>query len=91
MKDPLNEQPRRRVVFIAKIEADDWKTLQGDLRHLETEIASHGKLPVSSISGGYSSGHIIVTSEDGSITHDSWAAELNAHLEKLRETGESRP
>ncbi len=37
----------------------------------------------NSISGGYSRGHIIVTSEDGSIDHDSWARELDAYLESL--------
>jgi hypothetical protein len=48
-----------------------------------SEIDRHGKLTPWSISGGYSCGHILVTSEDGSIDHDSWAVELNAHLEAL--------
>jgi hypothetical protein len=85
MKDPFNEQPRRRIVLVAKMEADDWKTLQHDLMHLATEIARHGKLSTSSCSGGYSSGHIIITSEDGSIDHDSWAKELDSHLTKLKD------
>lgn len=68
---------------MAKIEADSWDDLKGELRHLETEIARYSKLPTSSISGGYSKGHIIVTSEDGSIDHDSWSLELNAYLEAL--------
>jgi len=84
MKDPFNEQPRRRIVLIGKLEADDWKTLQHNLMHLSTEIARHGKLPASSYSGDYSSGHIIITSEDGSIDHDSWAKELDAYLDKLK-------
>lgn len=81
--DELQRKPRRRIVFIAKIEADDWKGLQSDLRHLSEEIARHGKLSGSSVSGGYSSGHIIVTSEDGSIDHDSWAKELDEYLKAL--------
>ena len=75
--------PRRRIVFLAKMEADDWDTLADQLDHLAREISRHGKLSATSISGGYSCGHIIVTSEDGSIDHDKWAAELNAHLQKI--------
>lgn len=84
MKDPINEPPRRRIVFIGKLEADDWKTLQHDLMRLSQEIARHGRLSSSSCSGGYSSGHIIITSEDGSIDHDGWAKQLNAYLDKLK-------
>jgi hypothetical protein len=83
MSDELNRKPRRRIVFLAKIEADSWRDLKATFHHLETEIAMHDKLPTSSISGGYSQGHIIVTSEDGSIDHDSWARELNEYLEAL--------
>lgn len=81
--DELQRKPRRRIVFIAKIEADDWQGLQAQLRDLETQIVMHDKLPPWSISGGYSSGHIYVTSEDGSIDHDTWAVQLNAYLESL--------
>jgi hypothetical protein len=83
MTDELNRKPRRRIVLLAKIEADDWERLQHELTHLATEIARHGKLSSSSVSGGYSCGHIVVTSEDGSIDHDSWAKELDAYLEAL--------
>lgn len=81
--DELERKPRRRVVFLAKIEADSWEELSSRLRDLQTEIAMHDKLSPWSISGGYSSGHIIVASEDGSIDHDSWAIELNRYLESL--------
>lgn len=87
MNDP--KPPRRRIIFMAKIEADDWRDLKHDLHHLATEIARYGKLPPNSISGGYSRGHIIVTSEDESIDHDMWAKELNAYLEARRIAQES--
>ncbi|SDP39414.1 hypothetical protein SAMN04488061_2834 [Filomicrobium insigne] len=80
---PLGDGPRRRIVMIAKIDADDWDSLQVELLHLTRELARHGRLSTSSISGGYSTGHIIVTSEDGSIDHDSWAAELHAYLKTI--------
>lgn len=83
MADELQRKPRRRIEFIAKIGADSWKDLQHELSHLATEIARHGRLSASSCSGGYSAGHIVVTSEDGDITHDSWAKELNYYVEAL--------
>lgn len=79
----LDRRPRRRIVMIAKIEADDWSRLGAELEHLAREIDRHGRLSTSAVSGGYSCGHIVVTSEDGSIDHDAWAIELNAHLEAL--------
>lgn len=81
----IEKKPRRRVMFIAKIEADNWRDLKGHLMMLATDIAARGSLSKQSISGGYSSGHIIVTSEDDAIDHDSWAADLDAHLEALKE------
>jgi hypothetical protein len=83
MVDELQRKPRRRIEFIAKIGADSWKDLQHELSHLATEIARHGRLSASSCSGGYSAGHIVVTSENGDITHDSWAKELDDYLEAL--------
>lgn len=84
MKDELNLKPRRRVVVIMKLQADSWEEISHNLQHYRTEIARHGRLPANSVSGGYSSGHIIVSSEDGSITHDSWAKELDEYLEDLK-------
>lgn len=81
--DELQRKPRRRIVFIAKIEADDWPSLQAQLRDLATHIAMHDRLSPWSISGGYSAGNIYVTSEDGSIDHDAWALQLNAYIESL--------
>jgi len=81
MSDELNRKPRRRIVFIAKIEADSWDRLGSELAHLSCEI-DRGNLRGTSISGGYSSGHIIVASEDGSMDHDKWFSELNEYLER---------
>ena len=77
------EKPRRKIVMLAKFEADDWDTMQGTFRQLETEIAMHGALSSRSVSGGYSSGHIYVCDVDQAMTHDVWAAELEAHLSSL--------
>lgn len=77
--------PRRRIVAHIKIEADSWDDLETHLSQLAMQIDVEGQLPPTSISGGYSSGHIITTSEDETITHDSWAADLEAYLKAERD------
>lgn len=75
------DKPRRRVVVDIKLEGDDWDEIQRALHQLRTEIAMSGSLSTSSVSGGYGSGWIVTSNEDDSITHDSWAAALDAYLE----------
>lgn len=77
----IERKPRRRVVFIAKIEADDWAQLSDELAHMSLEV-DRGQLRSTSISGGYSCGHIVVASEDGSMDHDKWFQELSEYLER---------
>lgn len=79
----IDQKPRRRIVWIGKIEADSWDRLSDELDHISREI-DRGNMRSTSISGGYSCGHIAVVSEDGSIDHDSWAKELSEHLEKVK-------
>lgn len=76
-------KPRRRIEIDLKIGADDWRELRGILRHLETEIAMHERLS-NTVSGGYGSGFVMSVDEDESITHDSWAAELERYLGRER-------
>jgi len=82
----IERKPRRRVVFIAKIEADDWSRLSDELAHMSREV-DRGFMRGSSVSGGYSCGHIVVASEDGSMDHDKWYQELNEYLEAERAKG----
>lgn len=93
MTTPSNTQiegprktPRRRIEASIRISADSWDDLRRELNHLATEIASHGMLSKWSVSGGYSTGHIIETSEDETITHDSWAEENEAYCRSLKDT-----
>jgi hypothetical protein len=85
---PISEKPRRKIVMLAKFEADDWDAMQGTFHQLETQIAMHGELSPRSISGGYSTGHIYVCDVDGNMTHDKWAKELDAYLSSLPTGGE---
>lgn len=72
--------PRRRIEATLRISADSWDDLARALHQLRTEIATDGCLSKSSVSGGYASGWIVETSEDESITHESWAASLDTYL-----------
>lgn len=78
--------PRRRIEATIKIGADSWRDLQGALRCLETEVATDGRLSKWSVSGGFSFGWTVESSEDETITHDSWADANKAYCEALRET-----
>lgn len=74
------KKPRRRIEATLRISADSWDDLAHALHQLRTEIAVDGCLSKSSVSGGYASGWIVETSEDESITHESWAASLDTYL-----------
>lgn len=84
MGDPLNKPARRRVVVLAEISGDTWDDVRAELMQLATEIAMHKCLPASSVSGGYSTSHIVVSSERADISHDTWAKELEVVLEGYR-------
>lgn len=78
-------KPRRRIVMLAKIEADSWDDLYGHLRNITTDMACNDRqLSRQSVSGGFSSGHIIVVDVDEGMSHDKWAADLEAWLEARR-------
>ena len=72
--------PRRRIEASFRISADSWDELSRALHSIRTDLAVARMLPKSSVSGGYGSGWIIEASEDETVTHDSWAAELDAWL-----------
>jgi hypothetical protein len=83
MEEKHIAKPRRKIVILAKFEADDWQSVRSTFNSLELDIARHGELSKTSISGGYSSGHIIVCNVDGNMDHDKWYADLDAHLSSL--------
>lgn len=83
----MQSKPRRKIVVSAKIEGDSWDDIARALHQLQTDIAVQGELSKTSVSGGYSSGWIVVSDVDGSMTHDKWAADLNAWLDARHPTG----
>lgn len=82
--DEETAKPRRRIVVKIEIEADTWRDLRAAFRQLETSMVTNreGKLH-NHVSGGYSSGWIVAADEDDSITHESWAENLDAYLKTI--------
>lgn len=85
MTDRITAGPRRAIRILAQIDADDWHSVESTLRGILLEIMTSGSLSKSSVSGGYSAGHIIITSEEP-ITHDAWAIELERYLAEMSAT-----
>lgn len=79
-----HEKPRRRVVLDLNMEGDSWEDIQRGLHSLQTEIAVSGSLSTQCVSGGYSSGWHFTSSEDDTITHDSWSVEIEHYCAALR-------
>lgn len=81
----MTDEPRRKIIVSAKIEGDDWKDIAAAFKQLQTQIAMDGELSRQSVSGGYSSGWIVISDVDGAMSHDKWAADLNAWLEAKKD------
>jgi hypothetical protein len=73
--------PHRAVVLVAKIDADNRRELASHLRNLAIDIERDKGFGVS-ISGGYSSGHIVHLYTDEHPTKDEYFAALNSWLEQ---------
>lgn len=84
------EAPERACVLIAKISTDSRRDMVTHLLHLATQI-ERGELGQQSISGGYSSGHILTYSESGSPTHDEYFSQLSAYLAEKERAAKETP
>jgi len=73
--------PERRHVIEINIEADSEDELIEHLAHILFTFRAGG-IPHSSVSGGYSTGHIIKYRTNEDVTHDSWVTALNTYLGK---------
>ena len=83
MTEETKRGPRRRYVATIELQADTERDLIAHLFSIATNWDREG-IALSSISGGYSSGHIIGITCDESVTHESWEAELEEYLKALR-------
>lgn len=83
MAEKINP-PRRAVVLKAEIEADTRHDLASHLLNLATQLDRGDLQGPISISGGFSSGHIIEPLENSEPSHDEWAAQLSAYLHARR-------
>lgn len=76
--------PRRRVQINLNLGADTWDIAARTLDQIAFEIRRGNWRGPNGCSGGYDSGFTIESSEDESVTHESWYADLQSHLAKER-------
>lgn len=74
-------KPRRSHEFCVWIGADTREEMIGHLFDLARRL-ERGEVSVG-ISGGYGSGSVYAYQHDPSITHDSYFAEIDKHLNRL--------
>jgi hypothetical protein len=72
-------KPRRRIELVLTLGADSWEDAADALFNLAQEI-ERGRLRGRAVTGGYSSGHTFESSEDETVTHDSYFAALDEYL-----------
>ncbi len=71
--------PERRHVIEINIEADSEDELIEHLAHILFTFRARG-ISHSSVSGGYSTGHIIKYRINEDVTRESWVMALNTYL-----------
>ena len=78
----MTEKPKRHIEAMLTISADDAETFMAHLRQVlfDLDRGLDKDAGYYSVSGGYSSSHIIEVKVNKDITHDSWADELGRYL-----------
>ena len=71
--------PERKHIIDINIEADSEEELIAHLEHVLFTFKTSG-ISRSSVSGGYSTGHIITYRVNEDVTHESWAKALDEYL-----------
>lgn len=80
--------PKRRIEMNLKVSADSIDELVSYLRNFAFEVSTGTR---TGVSGGYSTGAVYQIVEDESITHESWAANLEKYLaESSDEKGQTQ-
>lgn len=77
MNDAHDEKPRRRWLLTLRLGADDLPEMIHALEQIALEMRM-GHLAGNSCSGGYGAGYTMKVTEDPTVTHDSYFAEINA-------------
>jgi len=73
----VTKKPKRRVEMSLKVNADSIDELVSYLRNFAFEVSTGTR---TGVSGGHSTGAVYQIVEDESITHESWAVELEKYL-----------
>jgi hypothetical protein len=82
----MSEQPKRRIVLKLDLQADSWAELEfamnGIMCRLFGEIDEDG--PVSVVSGGVGSGHILTVTVNRDQTAEGYQRDLAAYVAEVR-------
>lgn len=81
MHEEHHKKPRRRILLTLKVGADDRDALIHELEQITFELRI-GHLWGESASGGYAAGYTMRVSEDPTVTHESYLAEITAKDER---------
>lgn len=65
------EKPERAYTINIKVSADDWEACIAELNFIVDHVIEHGEI-CSSVSGGYSTGHIVNIEHDPEMTHEKY-------------------
>jgi len=71
--------PRRAFELTIKIGGDTWRDVLRDLLDTARHVEQHGP-QCNSVSGGYSTNHIVDVRVDPDMTHDRYVDQLEAYL-----------
>ena len=88
MKHEGMSSPERAHVFACKVGADTKEDLVRELRWLAEQIARDEL--TAGVSGGYGAGAIYAYRHDPAMTHERYFAELEEHLERLKQETRSQ-
>lgn len=77
------KSPSRAFELNIKIGGDTWEDVLRNLRELASHVEDHGS-NCNSVSGGYSSHHIVDVRIRPDLTHDQYSVELEEYLKNLR-------
>jgi hypothetical protein len=76
----MSDAPKRACRFVLDLQADTRQDLADALYNMASQI-ERGEM-TSGVSGGYSSGYVYELIENDRPTHDEWARDLRAYLDR---------
>lgn len=82
----MADQPKRRIVLNLDLQADSWQELEFAMRAVDHRLFGEmdGEGPVSVVSGGVGSGHILHVTVNRDQTAAGYQRDLAAYMAEAR-------